>query len=264
MSRRNAAGIEQLVKLPWQASAGLCVIAFVCLRWIIPACLAGNEMLLGIKMLSVTLAPLAAGFIALIACGSFFFGRKQRTLVDNQTSLESLCQVSWKEFELLVAEAYRRQGYEVEYSLGKGADGGVDLQLRKAGRRLLVQCKRWKTYSVGAPVVRELFGIMTSEKADEAVIITTGKFTGEAMGFAQGKPIQLVDGPALLEMVKQVQVHSSNSSLPAPARPKDETILLCPKCGAPMVLKIARRGQNAGNKFWGCKTYPDCTGTRDV
>lgn len=36
----------------------------------------------------------------------------------------------------------------------------------------------------------------------------------------------------------------------------------CPKCGAPMVLKVARRGRNAGKKFWSCSRYPECKGTR--
>jgi restriction system protein len=50
-------------------------------------------------------------------------------------------------------------------------------------------------------VIREMFGIMTAEQADEAVIVTSGKFTSEAKKFAHGKSIKLVDGPCLLELV---------------------------------------------------------------
>jgi ATP-dependent DNA helicase RecQ len=32
----------------------------------------------------------------------------------------------------------------------------------------------------------------------------------------------------------------------------------CPKCGSSMVLRIARRGQNAGEKFYGCSQFPHC------
>ncbi|PJF41262.1 MAG: topoisomerase [Phototrophicales bacterium] len=35
----------------------------------------------------------------------------------------------------------------------------------------------------------------------------------------------------------------------------------CPKCGSVMVLRIARRGDYAGRRFWGCSNYPDCRGT---
>ncbi|AEB09761.1 topoisomerase DNA-binding C4 zinc finger domain-containing protein [Desulfobacca acetoxidans] len=35
----------------------------------------------------------------------------------------------------------------------------------------------------------------------------------------------------------------------------------CPKCNSPMVLRTARRGIHAGNKFYGCSRYPSCKGT---
>lgn len=36
----------------------------------------------------------------------------------------------------------------------------------------------------------------------------------------------------------------------------------CPKCGKPMRKMVCHKGRNAGNAFWGCTAYPDCTGTR--
>jgi len=38
----------------------------------------------------------------------------------------------------------------------------------------------------------------------------------------------------------------------------------CPRCGKPMVRRTARAGANAGQSFWGCSAYPDCTGTRSI
>lgn len=32
----------------------------------------------------------------------------------------------------------------------------------------------------------------------------------------------------------------------------------CPKCGRPLVLRVARNGRNAGSRFWGCSNYPKC------
>jgi ribosomal protein L37E len=34
--------------------------------------------------------------------------------------------------------------------------------------------------------------------------------------------------------------------------------VLCPKCGSKMVLRIARKGEYANQKFWGCSKYPQC------
>lgn len=36
----------------------------------------------------------------------------------------------------------------------------------------------------------------------------------------------------------------------------------CPVCNSTMMLRTARRGQNAGQTFWGCSRYPACRGTR--
>lgn len=37
---------------------------------------------------------------------------------------------------------------------------------------------------------------------------------------------------------------------------------LCPKCGSEMVLRESKKGASAGNKFWGCQTFPKCRGVR--
>jgi len=189
------------------------------------------------------------------------FGAKRRRLVDEQQSLETLRATSWKDFEYLVAEAYRRRGFTVDYSLGKGSDGGVDLVLRKDGRRSLVQCKQWKVFSVGRPVLQQMFGIMTAESADEAIIVTSGQFTEEAREFARGKPIKLVDGPSLLELVTSVQAGKENVSKAEPEPAPAPVLPRCPRCGKEMVLRTARRGSQAGGKFWGCPSYPACKGT---
>lgn len=38
----------------------------------------------------------------------------------------------------------------------------------------------------------------------------------------------------------------------------------CPKCGKPMIRRMARKGNNSGNEFWSCQDYPGCNGTRDI
>jgi len=264
LRRRNESFGEILLKSPWWVSAMLGVFAFAGLRWGLRAWWGDNKVFQPFESVAANFAPVAALFFGLLAGLSFWLGKRRQTLVDQQTSLESLRAVPWKEFEFLVAEAYRRQGYEVNFSLGKGADGGVDLVLRKSGRTSQVQCKQWNVFSVGAPVIREMFGLLTAEQADEAIIVTSGKFTSEAECFAQGKPIKLVDGPRLLGLVKQVQsLMPTSNNLTTAATEPDETPF-CPACGKVMVPRTARRGINAGNKFWGCPDYPGCKSTRQM
>lgn len=38
----------------------------------------------------------------------------------------------------------------------------------------------------------------------------------------------------------------------------------CPKCGKPMIKRMAKKGRNAGNAFWSCSSYPECNGTRNA
>jgi restriction system protein len=179
-------------------------------------------------------------------------------MLDAQTDIESIRAMPWRSFETLVAEAYRRQGYSVVENGGGGADGGVDLLARKDGT-YLIQCKHWKTYRVGVREVRELFGILVSERAKGGILVTTGTFTPDALAFAKGKPIELVDGSRLAEMVRSV--HS------AATQPADITVGLepsCPQCQGPMVRRTAQRGANTGKAFWGCAAYPRCKGTADI
>jgi len=106
-------------------------------------------------------------------------------------------------------------------------------------------------------------GLMTAEKADQAIIVTTGNFTRDARDFAAGKPIQLVDGPQLLALVQSVQAKRPDSENQPTPTAAETAAPACPQCGKPMVQRIARRGSNAGSRFWGCSAYPACKGIRN-
>jgi restriction system protein len=263
MRRQNESFGETLLKLPWWVSAALGIIAFAGVRWGLPIWAGQDNTRQMLAKGIIPLAPLALLLFGIFAVGSFFFARKRGHLVGQQTTLETLRATSWKDFEYLVAEAYRRQGYQVDYSLGRGADGGVDLTMHKDGQKSLVQCKQWKVFSVSAPVVREMFGLMTAEQADQVIIVTAGNFTRDARDFAAGKPIQLVDGPQLLALVQSVQTRPPGTGSQPSQSPANPSTPACPQCGKPMVQRIARRGSNAGNHFWGCSAYPACKGTRN-
>ncbi len=263
MKNRPKSLLDILIMAPWWVSLVLGAIVFVGLRYVLPGVAGGNMIAQGLVK---GLPPLAHWFalpFVLLAGGAALFGARRRRLVDQQTSLESLRSVSWKDFEFMVAEAFRRRGYLVEYSLGAGADGGVDLVLRKDGRKSFVQCKQWRTQSVGAPIIREQFGILTAEGADEVFVITSGTFTAEAVAFARGKPVRLIDGPELLALIRSVQ--SAAPAGAAPAIPSTASAVAtpdCPNCGRPMVKRTSRKGGNAGRQFWGCPSFPQCRGTR--
>ena len=39
---------------------------------------------------------------------------------------------------------------------------------------------------------------------------------------------------------------------------------VCPRCGKPMIKRMARKGMNSGKEFWSCSAYPECNGTRNI
>lgn len=204
----------------------------------------------------------------LIGAGISAYGHHKRDSlfddVQKSSSSSALNDMSWQEFEMLVGEAFRRKGYTVNETGGGGADGGVDLVLRKGGDKFLIQCKQWKAYKVSVTTIRELYGVMASEGAVGGYVVTSGVFTQEAKSFAQGKSIYLIDGTELKAMIRQVQ------RLPqaVPAMPQCASLNMaattatpsCPKCGSTMARRTAKKGPNPGNAFWGCSNYPQCRG----
>ena len=75
--------------------------------------------------------------------------------------------------------------------------------LRKGGDKFLVQCKQWKVFTVRVNVVRELYGVMAANGAAGGFVVTSGRFTEDAKAFANGRNITLMDGDALLKLIKQ-------------------------------------------------------------
>ncbi len=193
---------------------------------------------------------------------------------------DALDGMSWQDFELLVGEAFRLQGYEVTELGGQGPDGGVDLVLRRGREKFLVQCKQWKAFKVGMAVVRELYGVMAAEGAAGGFVVTSGSFTEEAVAFASGRNVTLVDGSKLFGLIQQAKAARSSqgrAEVPAQMRPVTPFVasgaalvsakqaLACPSCSSPMVKRVAKRGEKAGQAFWGCTQYPaGCRGTRPI
>jgi hypothetical protein len=119
---------------------------------------------------------------------------------------DPLTQVRWDDFERRVAEYYRGQGYRVDHSgTGVGyamADGGIDLKLYRDGEYVVVQCKHWNTGQVPHNAVHELIGVMHTEGAQRAILISSGEFTDHAMrSAAKFMPIQLIGGAEIRSML---------------------------------------------------------------
>ena len=262
-------------KLPWQLSAGLALVIFLLLHRIAsqePGVATATKDVGVVAATSIfqMLASIGQFVLPLIFIGGavagFLAKRRREALVETVASSESpdaLSEMSWREFEVLVEEAFRLRGYSVRRIGGDGPDGGVDLVLDRGAEKVLVQCKQWRAFKVGVNVVRELYGVMAAQGAASGIVVTSGNFTHDAIEFASGRNVRLIAGPELRELIRDAR-----AAKPLPAgitnRPSTTSSVLpgCPRCGSPMVKRQATRGANAGQEFYGCSRYPACRGTR--
>ncbi|SEQ32212.1 restriction endonuclease [Nitrosomonas ureae] len=289
MARRKTSLVEDLLDfaaaLPWWASTTLAIISYVALsHYAAPdpqpvSIVPGQIGHIVVKQISRTFAlygQYILPFLFLIGAVISVLKRHERRnlihRVGNKNYSNALQNITWREFELLVGEAFRMRGFSVTETGGGGADDGIDLVLRKDSEIFLVQCKQWRAYKVSVNIVRELLGVMITKGAAGGFVVTSGVFTAEAHLFAKGQNIELIDGSKLAAMIEKVREASSfgafakySDSLPPPELPATAMVTPhCPQCGDTMVKRVAKKGVNAGSVFWGCTGFPRCRGVRSV
>ncbi|WP_454838586.1 restriction endonuclease [Pseudomonas mohnii] len=193
--------------------------------------------------------------------------------------------LTWDQFERMVGEALRRQGYAVNET-AKGPDGGIDLELRRGGELFLVQCKQWRAEKVSVQVVRELYGVMSARGAAGGYVVTSGVFTKDAWKFAKGTSVRLIDGNRLVEWFGTVSTGEQNppsmngtsaavtagvTAAPGANQELDgdqcmqmeKAKQLCPRCGGGMTPRFSQSNSQgiSNNVFLGCLNFPSCRGT---
>ncbi|WP_422823965.1 restriction endonuclease [Variovorax robiniae] len=286
--------IDLVSRLPWYVGLILALVSYLLLHKaatthtltaVKPGELAGAMVASIWPAVAGIFQYLVPALCVIAAVVSAWRRHARRTLVENVTRSEaadSLDDMTWREFEMLVGEGFRLQGYRVLENDGPGPDGGIDLTLRMDGEKYLVQCKQWRAFKVSVPVIRDLYGVMAASGAAGGFVVTSGRFTVDAQEFAMGRNIELIDGPRLQQMLRQAkasrpsasavptpQVKPRPQATPTPAAPAQAVAAqaaakeapACPKCRQPMLRRTAKKGANAGKDFWGCSEYPRCRGT---
>lgn len=176
MPRQSDNILNVLSTLPWWASVITAVLVYTIMAFLLPALADDNIFASGLAQATSNLALYGFLLFLLPAPISLFHSWRKRKQLDAQEDINSIRSLSWQRFEELVGEAYRRQGYRVVENDRAGPDGGIDLVIRKEGKKYLVQCKQWRSQKVGVKVVREMFGLVAAEDATGGIIITSGQF----------------------------------------------------------------------------------------
>ena len=149
MARRKQNFIEDLIeitsKLPWWVGVVLAVVAYAWLHSVAVSEVTavaqpgkvgdfvGQTLFKTLASVGQYLLP----FVFLVGAGLSAFGRYKRSALHEQVAGSpdrgALNDMGWQQFEALVGEAFRRKGYAVTETGGGGADGGIDLALKKEG-----------------------------------------------------------------------------------------------------------------------------------
>lgn len=120
---------------------------------------------------------------------------------------DALARLTWQDFEHLLAEHYRDDGYVVEHHtpIASLADlnAGLDLRLRRGSETVIVQCRHWDAEEVQLPEINQLLGNMLNEAATKGVFITRGRYSSGAKALMRRQPrLQLIDGDILRMMLR--------------------------------------------------------------
>src|SRR5690554_4278687 len=124
-----------LLTAPWWLGLCIAVAVFLLFRFLVPMFFA-NPPQTGLAKevsklpysvfgrVSSGMAPLLAGIVVLVWLVAEYKKLGRRRMFDAQSSLDTIKKLSWQEFETLLVEAYRRQGYVVDHTGNDSGDGG--------------------------------------------------------------------------------------------------------------------------------------------
>ena len=173
-----------LLRKPWWVSA-LIALAFCALAW---AMLPPQWVVVG-----------AAGslpFVVIAAIGAWKgLGTPGESRIT--ATVERLRAMSWPELAVVVTDAWKRDGHQVEPS----HEPGADFEVVKAGRRGVIGARRWKVARLGVEPLRDLQAARERLEVRDCWYIVTGDVSEQARRFAATKRIELVEGVELARRI---------------------------------------------------------------
>jgi restriction system protein len=197
--------VDFLAQIPWWISVTISASLYVLLKFVVPYVETQSTL---VNETHISLGPFLAPVVALAFLSPITFSllksSRKKKLHELRDEIQSIQNLAWPQFKELVAEAYRRNGYNIMENSAFTADPSVDLVMRKSANLYLVQCRYWQNRKLGLREVKNLFSLMHEKQASGVYLLTTGIFTYEARHYALGRPINLLDGIGLVELLGKV------------------------------------------------------------
>lgn len=184
-------------------------------------------------------------------------------------SLNTVNDLGWDEFEKMIHAIFQQRGYSIA-EMQADTDDAIDIILKMDHEPTFVQCKHWKDPFVEVAAVSALYDVVKKQGARHGIVITSGEYTSEALDFALGKRLLLINKYDLAQMIDSLkqsdktEENKAEVAIEPPQNNMPELEPLCPICGMKMIKRTAKKGRNAGNVFWGCSQYPRCRGVTSL
>ncbi|MDF9761604.1 hypothetical protein OKW24_003377 [Peribacillus simplex] len=135
--------------------------------------------------------------------------REKLEKLKNAADLDNLKTMPHRDFEYYIADLFSSKGYEATVTSASG-DGGKDIILRKDGYTSIVECKRYTTKKIGRPEIQKFHSALIDIHANEGFYVTTSSFANTAVKYVANKPINLIDGQQLINIISEINLDKSN------------------------------------------------------
>jgi restriction system protein len=182
----------------------------------------------------------------------FLFIDQQKRQTLKKSGIQNVDTMDGFQFEHYLVELFKSHRYSAKKTPDQN-DFGADLLLKKDGKKIVVQAKRYKS-NVGIQAVQEILGAQAYYKAQEAWVVTNSEYTKSAVALAHKSNVRLLDRNDLIKLQNKSDKTNGNIS---PAKIKKEVQAKenkpCKKCGGSMVLRNSKKGV-----FYGCRSFPQC------
>lgn len=142
------------------------------------------------------------------------------------------------DFESLCARIFEKLEWGTVERIGMVGDGGRDIVIHQQSGSIVVECKHQPKTSIGRPIVQKLHSAVISTGAIKGIIITTGKFSKEAIEHARllskQTPIELYDFARFSQLAQEAKIKLVSDG-------KDVTVFSFPILDVPTIKERFRK-----------------------
>lgn len=141
----------------------------------------------------------AMGGLPFLVLAVMAFRRQMRAPSPRQVDaiLARVATLSWREFSEALENALATDGARVT-----PLDGAADFAVVRGSKTLLVAARRWKAARLGEDAVEALQAAVRARDASEGMVISLGELSANAQRLAKAYNIQVVQGAALAQLLR--------------------------------------------------------------